>query len=92
MAYTGLAVTIPANCFFTFACNAWFINSSPRAVLLSDSSTSTTAYHILARNDDGASVTYSGTTGNSSETFYFWAMYNSVNNNTVAAKGWYGEF
>ena len=88
--YTGLTVTIPANCAFVIQGTGWYNGSRPEALAICTSSTSINAQVSNgANNGASATVTYAGYIASQSTTYYLWAKYGSDATNSVNISGWY---
>ena len=88
--YTGKSVTIPANKVYVITANCFFTNAVPVAIGIVNSPTS--QYGVLSSGVYGAitaSCTCCGKTGNSPQTFYLWAKYESASNNNCNISGVY---
>ena len=88
-AYTGAAITIPANSYFSLFFIANYNYSKPINIGVSNSPTT---YSEITSNTVGinhASTFYSGKTGTSGTTLYVWTKYASAALNRIDIYGFY---
>ena len=89
--YTGVSVTIPAKCAFSFSARSNWNNAKPVKCAVSSSSTTISVDDVCSISADGCgSTTYSGYNSSSSDvTYYIWGSWESANANDVYVKGFY---
>ena len=87
--YTGLSVTIPKEKMFVVSGRAYFSNSIPTGVIISDSADSIYTWNVLGKVEDGCtSVTVSGMF-NGTKQLYLWAKWSQPALNAVVISGFY---
>ena len=87
--YSGVYVVIPSNSFFVFTAVAGYNGSKPNVISISTSSTNNTEMASSTVGYFDASVSFSGKTGNSAETYYIWVRYENTGQNDIMIKGFY---
>ena len=90
--YTGVSVTIPANSYYVLKGLIGFRYSQTKAVALTRTNGLTypqcSNMDAISNNGEKA-CTISGTTGNSSQTFYLFGQWDGATNNEASITGFY---
>lgn len=88
--YTGISITIPGGCAFSFNVQAVYMASAPQEIALSASSTGASVYQIISHGYSESYLSYGGYVPSGNDvTYYVWAKFASVANNVIAVRGWY---
>ena len=86
--YTGLAVVIPKNTLFIITATAIFNKSKPRGISIVNSDSVYSDSTIIETNEKyPTSLTCIVDRSIEDKTYYIWAKYSSVGDNTINAYG-----